>query len=747
MALLTAGALVLLLVAGTLAGVVTPKSSDGHAPPRGQGGRETFRLGAGNFGAASKLEPFWSTQPLGAHITPPTSSLATQNNSALECAAPPLGRCMFDSDDEWLASALPMWPKSARELTLPFTRNLSAVRMLGGLTHNWPHADPAGGQRYVPLPEWDLCYRDGASGAIVHNWTRMDSTLDAFVAAGITPSPVVLDNIPYAFVAEENRFYGGFGLGSAPDNTTEFGEFIEAMVRHLVERYGHSEVSRWRFRLGTESNGPRMGPRWHGLSGNDPVPMPLADGTMKNFSHGLDQYLDTYAAAAAAVKRVVPEAGFGPCNFAGLGSPEGPTTEEEEDEAAAAAVGAGAGPAPSVGSIQLDLFAKAVHDRRLPIDFFAMSEYSRAAPATGAKGSRQVAPQGSAEGIERLAQLARLATTGSSSSSSSGTVGGAASISIPLEVHEYGWAAWLGFQDQSSWPHGSFGAAYNIASWLWQRQAGVSKVFHWGYKFDDSLAAHDRPAAAAAAPRDDPAAANNNHAGRPLVSGWGWTLGAMELLLGKEDDDDAIAAQMVRDSPSAVNPNYNNTFGAIRSAQPKARTLQYLLAAFSGNYTEHSVLDVTLSVSAADFPQGKPYWDLLQPHSSRVTAVVYNASTSVHDAIQRDLEAAGGYPTLLTKPDPSVDMVREMATPEGLRHLVATTGSVEKYLAMSDASLRAHPFTGELSSVSSVSSGTDGGGGGGGGEGGGGVLEARLSMERPSLVLLTFAAADDDDDA
>ena len=76
------------------------------------------------------------------------------------------------------------------------------------------------------------------------------------------------------------------------------------------------------------------------------------------------------------------------------------------------------------------------------------------------------------------------------------------------------------------------------------------------------------------------------------------------------------------------------------------------------------------------------------------------------------------WPTLLTKADPSVDMVRKMATKKGLE---VAAKSVEKYLAMSNASLNAHAFAGELS----VS---------------GGTLEARLRMERPSLVLLTFTA-------
>jgi hypothetical protein len=79
---------------------------------------------------------------------------------------------------------------------------------------------------------------------LVNNFSRMNATLGVFVANGITPSPLVLDNIPYAFVAEENRFFGGFGLGSAPDNKTEFGEWVGELARHLVGRYGMPEVSR-----------------------------------------------------------------------------------------------------------------------------------------------------------------------------------------------------------------------------------------------------------------------------------------------------------------------------------------------------------------------------------------------------------------------------------------------------------------------------------------------------------------------
>ena len=95
---------------------------------------------------------------LGPLIVPPTSSDATLNNSALQCATPPLGRCFFDTgdDDGWLQHVLPMWSggsgaSGSSSLTLPFTRNLSAVRMLGGLADH----DAAAGT-FKSLPQWDL---------------------------------------------------------------------------------------------------------------------------------------------------------------------------------------------------------------------------------------------------------------------------------------------------------------------------------------------------------------------------------------------------------------------------------------------------------------------------------------------------------------------------------------------------------------------------------------------------------------
>ena len=67
----------------------------------------------------------------------------------------------------------------------------------------------------------------------MYNWTRIDATLDGFLQSlKYERFMLVLDNIPYAFVKPENRFFQGLGMGAAPDNPAEFGSFVEAMVTH-----------------------------------------------------------------------------------------------------------------------------------------------------------------------------------------------------------------------------------------------------------------------------------------------------------------------------------------------------------------------------------------------------------------------------------------------------------------------------------------------------------------------------------
>ena len=136
------------------------------------------------------------------------------------------------------------------------------VRILGG----WATSEADG--TYTPRLDKDVVTRTAEGGLDYHNWERLDRRVDPWVRAGITPSPLVIDNIPYAFVAEENRYFTTYGQSAAPDNSTEFGVFIEDMVTHLVERHGYAVINTWRFRLGTEASQYRIGPAWKGEDGN-----------------------------------------------------------------------------------------------------------------------------------------------------------------------------------------------------------------------------------------------------------------------------------------------------------------------------------------------------------------------------------------------------------------------------------------------------------------------------------------------
>jgi len=119
----------------------------------------------------------------------------------------------------------------------------------------------------------------------------------------------VLDNIPYAFVKPKNRFYLLFGMGAAPDDPEEFAAFVGELAKHLVGRYGLGVVSTWRFRLGTECDGPRIGPPWLNFTAPNP-PFVYPDGNGRNYTtrkNGLDAYVATYLAVAKALKAVVPK--------------------------------------------------------------------------------------------------------------------------------------------------------------------------------------------------------------------------------------------------------------------------------------------------------------------------------------------------------------------------------------------------------------------------------------------------------
>jgi hypothetical protein len=215
------------------------------------------------------------------------------------------------ANDTWLSDTLPEWKApGGAAVTRPWTNGFSAPRLLGGIaTHNITT------NMYTPELDFEIVSRSKVDGkTLVYNWTRVDLTLDGFVRAAKTKDIlIVLDNVPFAFVRPENRYYLGFGMGAAPDDVDEFAGFVGTLAEHLADRYTLAAVSRWRFRLGTECDGPRMGPSWLNLTAPNP-PFVMPDGNGGNFTtriNGLDVYTATYIAVAKALKAVIPLAKFG----------------------------------------------------------------------------------------------------------------------------------------------------------------------------------------------------------------------------------------------------------------------------------------------------------------------------------------------------------------------------------------------------------------------------------------------------
>ena len=449
----------------------------------------------------------------------------------------------------------------------------------------------------MPLPEYDLVARN-ATGGLELRWARLDGTLDAFLAAGVRPDPIVLDNVPYAFVAKPT--FCSYGQASAPDDPAEFAWFVEQLVRHLVARYGPANVSTWRFRLGTEANGPRLGPPWT--------------------QGGLPVYENLYVPVAQAVKRALPTAQIGPSNFAAIGT-------------------SGCDDCP-----HLSLFAKHMAERNASVDFWALSDYSHEGPAGSAPAQLQ---------CDAAAGLAHA-------------VAGAGLPAVPHEVHEFGWAAWLPFADKSPWPVGVFGAAWTAAAWLWYGTCNISRVFHWGYYTDPALAHHNRTATG----------------DNPLLAGGGFLMAAAEALVGLPDV--AQFAQLVSDADVQ-----NATVGGWRGADPAAELLSYLLVAHTPDYLQApDPVRWSITVTAADFPQQRPFWPLAsvgQPGGPAVTVRVLNRTTSVHDVMLADLKRLGGHPTMLVRNDSSVSLLDTMATPAGLAALAARAAS---YMELNAAALR-----------------------------------------------------------
>jgi hypothetical protein len=599
-------------------------------------------------------------------------------------------RCAFMANDTFLAETLPGWALApGAAMTRPWINGFSAPRLLGGLaTHN------ATDGTYTPNLAFEVVTRadpGNATSALVYNWSRVDATLDGFLRGAKTERfMLVLDNVPFAFVAPENRFYVSYGNAAAPDDPLEFARFVGDLARHLVARYGLATVeSSFRFRLGTECDGPRIGPPWLNFTAPNP-PFVAPNGRGGNFTtrvNGLDVYVATYLAVDAVLQQVAPGAAFGPSNMAGISGGAG-----------------GGGPGEQCDAcVYLNDFADRVKAAGARLDFIAASEYSK----WDAQGMAPVAPM-----ADTPAAIALVAAR-------------AGHPAAPVEVHEWGWAGWGKWSEKwgkFQWPMGTWGGAWGLGSMLYQRRGGVSRLFHWGYELDNSLNGRAGNASNTCLPGTTYCSAPELRAGcvptcrpfgYPLITAHGWLLSA----LGAVSGGGAVLSEAVADLAAPGGRGYNHTVGAVKGAGPGGTSL--LALHFTPNATERFVRRFRVVLSAVEVRRlllsGGNGGSVRSGGCAglAVTQQVLNSTTSVHDLIEEQLFQAG---LKVPAEKRAVDAVDKMATDDGLRAAVA---AAPRWMALNRQSLRASAFEGTMSDV-----------------GGGGGCALEFNMEAPSMQLL-----------
>ncbi len=169
---------------------------------------------------------------------------------------------------------------------IPFCDHVTVVRLLGGWNPKWRHGEVTPDR---PVQACDLAYRDD-TGRIQYRWELLAPRLAPYAKNGYGLT-IVLDNTPWCFPQKPDG--RGTGQAAPPADFAEWGAFVEELCRQLVRQYGFETANRWRFRMGTECQGK------------------------ERFSGTQEQYFELYDYAAAAVKRVLPGAQFGPFNLAG----------------------------------------------------------------------------------------------------------------------------------------------------------------------------------------------------------------------------------------------------------------------------------------------------------------------------------------------------------------------------------------------------------------------------------------------
>ena len=145
----------------------------------------------------------------------------------------------------------------------------------------------------TPALKWGStnAFTRDASGKPVYNWKIIDQIFDTYQATGITPF-VEIGFMPQALSRDPEPYRHNWpknfdtGWAYPPENEQEWSDLVYNWVRHLVERYGASQVTGWEWEVWNE---PDIF-YWHGT---------------------VDEYNKFYDYTVAAVRRALPNARVG----------------------------------------------------------------------------------------------------------------------------------------------------------------------------------------------------------------------------------------------------------------------------------------------------------------------------------------------------------------------------------------------------------------------------------------------------
>lgn len=135
----------------------------------------------------------------------------------------------------------------------------------------------------------------GDDGKLAYDWTNIDRVYD-FLVRDLKIRPVVeLGFMPEPLASGEQTIFWWKGNVTPPKSYEEWDKLVEALTRHLTERYGADEVRQWYFEVWNEPN----------LDGFWPA--------------GQAEYFKLYEHTVRAIKKVDPDYRVGGPATAGFG--------------------------------------------------------------------------------------------------------------------------------------------------------------------------------------------------------------------------------------------------------------------------------------------------------------------------------------------------------------------------------------------------------------------------------------------